>query len=61
MSGWTWAWRISPDQVRALICAGAYSHTQHGLRLTAKTDGTGGVEVEVNVTPEPLDADEGPR
>ncbi len=60
MGGWTWAWRMSAEQIRALVCAGMYSHTQHGLRLTAKIDSGGAVEVEVNVTPEPLDADRGP-
>ncbi len=61
MSGWTWTWRISPDQLRALICAGAYSHTQHGLQLRVHIDASGGIDVEVNVVPEPPGLEEGPR
>ncbi len=57
--GWTWAWRISAEQVRLFISGGKYSHFEHGLELTATIDGMGGVEVQVRVVPEPWD--EGPR
>ena len=56
---WLWTWRVSPDQLRAFISRGTYSHAEHGLELTARIDEAGGVEVEVRVTPEPL-GDEGP-
>ncbi len=60
MSAWMWGWRISPDELRAMIASGGYSHHERGLEVTATLDSMGGVEVKVVVTPEPL-GDGGPR